>query len=118
MKKDDICLFLFIHISTLPILIYSILTSHDALVIPSSTLEILTQSSAQRSSLKKKPEADLASDNSMNSESATLMSSHAMKMVFYTINLGTAHGQKLHTCHLVLLPLIPVFILLSQVRVY
>jgi hypothetical protein len=88
---------------------------HETLVVPNSTLEILTMSSSQKSSLKKRPEADVISDNSMNSESATLMSSHAMKMVFYTINLGTAHGQKLHTCHLVLLPLIPVFILLSQV---
>ena len=48
------------------------------------------------------------------SQSATLMSTHAMKMGLYTINLGTQTGQRLHTCHLIILPLIPVFILLSQ----
>ena len=37
-----------------------------------------------------------------------------MKMGFYTINLGTQKGQKLHMLHLVILPLIPVFILLIQ----
>ena len=48
------------------------------------------------------------------SQSATLMSTHAMKMGLYTINLGTSTGQRLHTCHLIILPLIPVFILLTQ----
>ena len=42
------------------------------------------------------------------------MSSHAMKMGLYTINLGTSFGQKLHTLHMLVLPLIPVFILLAQ----
>ena len=42
------------------------------------------------------------------------MSKHAMKMGFYTINLGTERGQKLHSCHLVILPLIPILILLMQ----
>lgn len=42
------------------------------------------------------------------------MSSHAMKMGLYTINLGTSFGQKLHTLHMLILPLIPVFILLGQ----
>ena len=42
------------------------------------------------------------------------MSSHSMRMGFYSINLGTVTGQRLHTCHLVILPLIPVFILLMQ----
>ena len=42
------------------------------------------------------------------------MSSHAMKMGLYTINLGTNFGQKLHTLHMLVLPLIPVFILLAQ----
>ena len=37
-----------------------------------------------------------------------------MKMGFYTINLGTERGQKLHSCHLVILPLIPILILLMQ----
>ena len=48
------------------------------------------------------------------SASETLMSSHAMKMGLYTINLGTSFGQKLHTLHMLILPLIPVFILLAQ----
>ena len=48
------------------------------------------------------------------SQSATLMSTHAMKMGLYNINLGTQTGQRLHTCHLIILPLIPVFILLTQ----
>ena len=37
-----------------------------------------------------------------------------MKMGLYTINLGTKFGQKLHTAHMLILPLIPVFILLVQ----
>jgi hypothetical protein len=37
---------------------------------------------------------------SQGSESEMLMSQHAMKMGFYTINLGTDHGQRLHTCHI------------------
>merc|ERR550534_1461969 len=37
-----------------------------------------------------------------------------MKMGLYTINLGTKVGQKLHTAHMLILPLIPVFILLAQ----
>ena len=56
----------------------------------------------------------LASKDSENSASETLMSSHAMKMGLYTINLGTKIGQKLHTAHMLILPLIPVFILLAQ----
>ena len=35
-------------------------------------------------------------------------------MGLYTINLGTKFGQKLHTAHMLILPLIPVFILLVQ----
>jgi hypothetical protein len=56
----------------------------------------------------------IASSTSNNSASATLMSSHAMRMGLYTINLGTKMGQKLHTAHMLILPLIPVFILLAQ----
>ena len=56
----------------------------------------------------------MASRESENSASETLMSSHAMKMGLYTINLGTKIGQKLHTAHMLILPLIPVFILLAQ----
>ncbi len=51
---------------------------------------------------------------SADSASATLMSSHAMKMGLYSINLGTKMGQKLHAAHMLILPLIPVFILLAQ----
>ena len=55
-----------------------------------------------------------ASHESQTSESATLMSHHAMKMGCYEINLGTEQGQKLHTIHLVFLPLVPILILLIQ----
>ena len=55
-----------------------------------------------------------ASQDSHSSESATLMSHHAMKMGCYEINLGTEQGQKLHTIHLVFLPLVPIMILLIQ----
>ena len=37
-----------------------------------------------------------------------------MRMGLYTINLGTKVGQRLHTGHMLILPLIPVFILLAQ----
>lgn len=78
----------------------------------------------------------ITSKDSEASASETLMSSHAMKMGLYTINLGTKlgnrsaresvemqayftnivdfSGQKLHTAHMLILPLIPVFILLAQ----
>ena len=55
-----------------------------------------------------------SSNATATSQSATLMSTHAMKMGLYTINLGTNTGQRLHTCHLIILPLIPVLILLTQ----
>ena len=55
-----------------------------------------------------------SSDASEGSASATLLSSHAMRMGLYTINLGTKVGQRLHTGHMLILPLIPVFILLAQ----
>ena len=55
-----------------------------------------------------------SSNATATSQSATLMSTHAMKMGLYTINLGTSTGQRLHTCHLIILPLIPVLILLTQ----
>ena len=54
------------------------------------------------------------STGSDDSASATLMSSHAMKMGLYSINLGTKFGQRLHAAHMLILPLIPVFILLAQ----
>ena len=55
-----------------------------------------------------------SSQLSEGSASATLLSSHAMRMGLYTINLGTKVGQRLHTGHMLFLPLIPVFILLGQ----
>ena len=55
-----------------------------------------------------------SSAGSEGSASATLLSSHAMRMGLYTINLGTKVGQRLHTGHMLFLPLIPVFILLGQ----
>ena len=55
-----------------------------------------------------------SSEVSEGSASATLLSSHAMRMGLYTINLGTKTGQRLHTGHMLFLPLIPVFILLGQ----
>ena len=55
-----------------------------------------------------------SSNVSEGSASATLLSSHAMRMGLYTINLGTKVGQRLHTAHMLFLPLIPVFILLGQ----
>ena len=55
-----------------------------------------------------------SSTASEGSASATLLSSHAMRMGLYTINLGTKVGQRLHTGHMLFLPLIPVFILLGQ----
>ena len=61
-----------------------------------------------------KERLSLTSKDSELSASETLMSSHAMKMGLYTINLGTSFGQKLHTLHMLILPLIPVFILLAQ----
>ena len=45
-------------------------------------------------------EGSVGSAGSTGSESATLMSAHAMNLGFYKINLGTEHGQRLHTCHL------------------
>ena len=57
---------------------------------------------------------DTKDNLSQSSASETLMSTHSVKMGFYKINLGTAVGQKLHTAHLVVLPLIPVLILLFQ----
>jgi len=58
--------------------------------------------------------ASITSDESAASASATLLSSHAMKMGLYSINLGTKLGQRLHAAHMLMLPLIPVFILLAQ----
>ena len=61
-----------------------------------------------------KDDVSLTSADSTDSASATLMSSHAMKMGLYSINLGTKLGQRLHAAHMLILPLIPVFILLAQ----
>ena len=37
-----------------------------------------------------------------------------MRLGFYSINLGTKWGQKLHTAHMLILPLIPIIIILTQ----
>ena len=62
----------------------------------------------------KTDKVSLASSSSGDSASATLMTSHAMKMGLYSINLGTRLGQRMHAAHMLILPLIPVFILLAQ----
>ena len=56
----------------------------------------------------------VSSETASGSASGTLLSSHAMRMGLYTINLGTKVGQRLHTAHMLILPLMPVFILLAQ----
>ncbi|XP_071742958.1 uncharacterized protein [Lepeophtheirus salmonis] len=53
-------------------------------------------------------------DDTDVSSSHSVFSSHAMKMGFYQINLGTKNGQRLHSIHMLILPLIPVGILLGQ----
>ena len=66
---------------------------------------------------KERGEDEISIESSQLSEgsaSVTLLSSHAMRMGLYTINLGTKTGQRLHTGHMLFLPLIPVFILLGQ----
>ena len=52
----------------------------------------------------------LTSKDSEASASETLMSSHAMKMGLYTINLGTKLGNYEQRCHLIL----PIFRTLSK----
>ena len=82
------------------------------------TLEMLVDSSRKKKERGKKKKTDgskiLSISSDINSQSATLLSTHQMKMGFYNINLGTELGQRLHTCHLIIVPLIPVFILLIQ----
>ena len=75
---------------------------------------IAVRKKAKKKGKHLKDQISLASSSASTSEAGTLMSTHSMKMGFYSINLGTATGQRLHTCHLVILPLIPVFILLMQ----
>ena len=55
--------------------------------------------------------SDSGSDSEANSN---LVVSHTMKMGLYSINLGTHYGQRIHAAHMLVLPLIPVFILLAQ----
>ena len=52
--------------------------------------------------------------SSLSKESASLISSHAMRLGIYSINLGTKIGQKLHTAHMLILPLIPIIIIVGQ----
>ena len=72
------------------------------------------EKNAERRKTRKKRSPSMASSASGGSESGTMMSTHAMKMGCYSINLGTETGQRLQTMHLVILPLIPVLILLIQ----
>ena len=37
-----------------------------------------------------------------------------MSMGIYKVNLGTRFGQRMHSLHMLILPLIPIFILLVQ----
>ena len=78
------------------------------------TLEIFAYEKNSRRKGRKKRSMSLDTTESKTSESATMMSTHAMKMGCYSINLGTETGQRLQTLHLVILPLIPVLILLIQ----
>ena len=75
--------------------------------------EIIDMNVTKKGKGKGKVAPTIADNTSANldAQSATLMSTHAMKMGLYTINLGSERGQRLHTCHLIILPLIPVFIL-------
>ena len=57
---------------------------------------------------------DKLTKTSEMSDAATMMSNHTMRLGCYEINLGTEQGQKLHTIHLVFLPLVPIMILLIQ----
>ena len=50
----------------------------------------------------------------LSKESASLITSHSMRLGIYSINLGTKIGQKLHAAHMLLLPLIPIIIILGQ----
>ena len=51
---------------------------------------------------------------SISKESANLITSHAMRLGVYSINLGTKIGQKVHTAHMLILPLIPIIITIGQ----
>ena len=51
---------------------------------------------------------------SRSKESASLITSRAMQLGIYSINLGTKLGQRLHTGHMLILPLIPIIITISQ----
>ena len=56
----------------------------------------------------------IAASGSISKESANLISSHAMRLGVYSINLGTKIGQKVHTAHMLILPLIPIIITIGQ----
>ena len=56
----------------------------------------------------------LTLSGSISKESANLITSHAMRLGVYSINLGTKIGQKVHTAHMLILPLIPIIITIGQ----
>ena len=71
-----------------------------------STLEMLAYNNKRNQKGKERKNMNPSTTSSCateTSQSANLLSTHAMKMGFYTINLGTDAGQRLHTCHLVIL---------------
>ena len=53
-------------------------------------------------------------DSYESDDLSALNVSHTLKMGLYSINLGTRFGQRVHAAHMLILPLIPVFILLAQ----
>ena len=54
------------------------------------------------------------SNSSYSVESGNLIRSHSLRLGLYSINLGTKMGQKLHTGHMLTLPMIPIIIILVQ----
>ena len=56
----------------------------------------------------------ITASGSISKESANLITSHAMRLGVYSINLGTKIGQKVHTAHMLILPLIPIIITIGQ----
>lgn len=54
------------------------------------------------------------SDSSYSVESGNLIKEHSMRLGLYSINLATKVGQRLHTVHMLTLPMIPIVIILAQ----
>ena len=58
--------------------------------------------------------ASSGSDSSYSVESGNLIKEHSMRLGLYSINLATKVGQRLHTVHMLTLPMIPIIIILAQ----